>query len=170
MSKSKLYVLLLCLIYIGLGNVKSQSVVVHFASDSVTYFNQLTAFMQDARKDEGKFFMKEFELYWYGGKFSETYREGVYTVSNMMLKSKKKAFPDFRDYLYTVLSFIDNEYQTQASFLVWQETIKSMLSSRKRKSFTNYLKFSRGLFEENAIYISGAVKWAANNNNYDFFL
>jgi len=124
--------------------------------------------MEDARKEEGKFFMKEFELYWYGGKFSDTYREGVYTVSNMMLKSKKKAFPDFRDYLYTVLSFIDNEYQTEASFLVWQETIKRMLSSRKRKSFTNYLEFSRILFEENAIYKSGAVKWAADNNNYDF--
>jgi hypothetical protein len=147
---------------------KAQSVVVHFANDSVTFYNQLEAYMLDARKDEGKFFMKEFEFYWYGGKFTETYRQGVYNTCNAMLKAKKKAFPDFRDYLYTVLSFIDSEYQTESSFDVWQETINRMLSSRKRKSFTNYLTFSRNLFEENAIYKSGAVIWASDNSNYDF--
>ncbi|MEQ8324538.1 MAG: hypothetical protein RH916_07660 [Vicingaceae bacterium] len=153
----------------SLGNrVLAQSVVVHFADDSVTYYNQLEAFMKDARSDEGKIFMKEFEPYWYGGKFSENYRQGVYAVCNLMLKAKKKAYPDFRDYLYTVLSFIDSKYQTEESFGVWQETVTRMLSSRKRSVFGDYLSFSRNLFEQNAIYVSGAVTWGVDNSNYDF--
>lgn len=142
--------------------------MVHFSDDSVTFFNQLDAFMKDARKDEAKDFMKEFEFYWYGGKFSDTYRQGVYDICNAMLKAKKRAFPDFRDYLYTVLSFIDSEYQTESSFAVWQETIGRMLSSRKRKEFGDYLTFSRNLFEENAIFKSGAVVWVSDNAQYDF--
>ncbi len=146
----------------------SQNVVVHFANDSVTFLNQLEAFMLDARKDEGKIFMKDFESYWYGGMFSEAYRSEVYGTCNAMLKAKKRAFPDFRDYLYTVLSFIDSEYQTESSFAVWQETVNRMLSSRKRRVFGDYLTFSRNLFEENAMFKSGAVIWASNNANYDF--
>lgn len=148
--------------------VAAQNVVVHFANDSVTYLNQLEALMKDARKEEAKYFMEEFESYWYGGLFTEKYREGVYTMSNLMLKARKQAFPDFRDYLYTVLSFIDSKYQTEQSFEVWQETVKQMLNSRKRRVFGEYLTFSRNLFEENILYKSGAVIWAADNNNYDF--
>ena len=168
MKKFLFFLLFLTVFYSGIQEAKAQGVVVHFSSDSVTFFNQMNAFMLDARKDEGKFFMKEFESYWYGGKFTEGYRQGVYSVCNLMLKSKKRAFPDFRDYIYTVLSFIDSKYQTEASFDVWQETIVRMLSSRKRKVFGSYLTFSRNLFEENAIFKSGAVMWAADNNNYDF--
>lgn len=161
-------ILLLFVAVFHSGKIQSQSVVVHFANDSVTFYNQLDAFMSEARKDEAKDFMKEFKFYWYGGKFSETYRQGVYEMCNSMLKAKKQAFPDFRDYIYTVLSFIDSEYQTEASFGVWQETILKMLSSRKRTEFPDYLTFSRNLFEENAIYKSGAVIWVSDNANYDF--
>ena len=168
MKRILFFIFFVQIFFLGLQDLKAQSVVVHFSDDSVTFFNQMDAFMKESRKDEGKFFMKEFETYWYGGKFTEKYRQGVYSVCNLMLKSKKKAYPDFRDYIYTVLSFIDSKYQTEESFDIWQVTITRMLSSRKRRVFGNYLTFSRNLFEENAMYKSGAVMWAADNNNYDF--
>ena len=138
-----------------------------FPSDSIQFFNQMETFLTDARK-EGKDFMKQFEEVWYGGYFSEAQRRGVYNITNQMLNKKMRAFPDFRNYLYTVGSFVTSEFQTESSFDQWQATLLKLLDDRNKRNFANYLTFSDGLFSENALYVSSSTKWAANNNNYIF--
>ena len=162
----RLSFLIICTLLINSSSLKAQSVK-SFPSDSIEFFNTMEAFLVDARK-EGKGFMKQFEEVWYGGYFSENQRKGVYATTNKMLKKKLRAFPDFRNYLFTVGSFVVDSTQTEQSFEAWQGIIDRLLENRKKKKFTDFLNFCNGLFRENAIYTSASTVWAANNSNYLF--
>ncbi len=158
---------LLLFLLIGLGQTLKAQSPTSFPKDSIEFFNTMEAFLVNSRK-EGKDFMKQFQVVWYGGYFSESQREGVYAVTNKMLKKKLRAFPDFRNYLFTVGSFVVDENQTEESFEAWQGIIFKLLEERKKKKFTDFLEFCNGLFRQNAIYTSASTVWAANNNNYVF--
>ena len=138
-----------------------------FSSDSIAFFDEMEDYLSNARK-EGKDFMKQFKVVWYGGYFSETQREGVYAVSNIMLKKKLRAFPDFRNYLHTVGSFVVDSNQTDQSFQAWQGILLELLEDRNARKFTQFLDFCNGLFRENVIYSSASTIWSANNSNYTF--
>lgn len=127
----------------------------------------MEAFLVGARK-EGKDFMKQFKEVWYGGYFSDAQRNGVYSTSNKMLKRKLRAFPDFRNYLFTVGSFVTDENQTEQSFQEWQSIVDKLIQDRRKKKFTDFLEFCNGLFRENSIYISASTRWSSNNKNYFF--
>lgn len=138
-----------------------------FSSDSVEFFNEMNSYLSNARK-EGKGFMKQFEEVWYGGYFSENQRKGVYAVTNNMLRQKLRPFPDFRNYLFTVGSFVVDSTQTEESFDAWQSIIFELLKERKKRNFTNFLEFCNILFRENTMYSSASTIWSANNSNYLF--
>jgi hypothetical protein len=140
-----------------------------FPADSVAFFETMTDFLMQAREKEGKNYMlKDFIYDWYGGKFTEDQRKQVYEVTNLMLEKKKRPFPDFYNYLYTIQQFVNSKYQTPESFTTWHETLKKLLSKRNKKIFNDYLEFSSNLFYENLIYKSPNVQWASSNNNYKF--
>jgi hypothetical protein len=127
----------------------------------------MESFLSDSRK-EGKDFMKQFEEVWYGGYFTERQREGVYLISNRMLEKRLRAFPDFRNFLYTVGSFVVDENQTVESYEAWEGILLKLLEDRRAKNFTSFLDFCNDLFRENALYYSVSSSWASSNNNYIF--
>lgn len=154
-----------------LYSLAQQSSIKIFSSDSVKYFEEMKIFLSEARKDEAKDFMKEFQKSWYGGKFSEKQRKGVYHISNVMLEKKMRPFPDFVNYLNTVVSFVLSPYQNQESFDVWQEIVEKLIGGKSRKSkqmYADYIEVCNNLFSENLMYKSEAVSWTASNSNYIF--
>lgn len=165
--KSFFLPLTLFIIFISVFQDLKAQTPVSFPKDSIEFFNTINAYISGARK-EGKGFMKQFEEVWYGGYFSDKQREGVYNVTNTMLKKKLRAFPDFRNYLFTVGSFVTDENQTEESFEAWQGILFELLKQKRKRNFTNFLEFCNVLFRENAIYSSASTKWGANNNNYRF--
>ncbi|MBL4710461.1 MAG: hypothetical protein JKY48_18680 [Flavobacteriales bacterium] len=138
-----------------------------FSRDSTAFFEEMDAYLSNARK-EGKGFMKQFQEVWYGGYFSEKQRQGVYSVTNTMLKKKLRAFPDFRNYLFTVGSFVVDTNQTEESFEAWQGIIFELLKLKRKRNFTDFLDFCNELFRENAMYYSASTIWSASNSNYLF--
>ena len=146
----------------------SQTTIKHFSSDSTMFFDEMETFMTTSRREDGKLVMDEFSWDWYGGKFSDKQRESVYKVANLMLKKKKRAFPDFKNYLFTISEFVNSKYQTEESFFAWQEIVIKLVKSKNKKGFADYLHSCNSLFEENLLYKSNANSWAANNSNYQF--
>ena len=164
--KLLLKTLLIAVFICSSANLSAQTLD-KFSSDSIAFFNEMEDYLSNARK-EGKDFMKQFKVVWYGGYFSDTQREGVYDVSNIMLKKKLRAFPDFMNYLYTVGSFVVDSNQTDESFQSWQGILLELLQDRKSRKFTQFLDFCNGLFRENVMYGSASTIWSANNSNYRF--
>jgi len=139
-----------------------------FPSDSTEFFKSMRDYLSNVRSKEGKDFMKQFESVWYGGYFTEEQRTEVYKTANKMLERNYKPFPHFKDYLYTVGSFVTDETQSEESFISWQNTLSNLLEDRRQRNFISFMDFSSNLFRENAIYYSASNIWAANNNNYIF--
>jgi len=147
-------------------SLHSQTTLKNFTLDSALFFDEMEQFLTTSRKDEGMLIMDDFSWHW--GKFSEKGREEVYKMANLMLKKKKKAFPDFKNYLYTISEFISSEYQTEQNFKEWQKILLRLVKGRSKKKFSVYLKSCNSLFSENLLYKSAGNSWAADNSNYTF--
>ncbi|OFX78646.1 MAG: hypothetical protein A2X12_03625 [Bacteroidetes bacterium GWE2_29_8] len=119
------------------------------------------------KKKENKHFFEQFSLVWNSDKFSEQQRQAIYLTSNKMLKKKLKAFPHFKNYLLTLMSFVNTEQSLQ-SFSAWQKTLESLLNLTTSTKFIEFLSISNSLFSENILYQSNSVTWQADNNNYHF--
>lgn len=144
----------------------SQTTLKHFTSDSALFFDEMEQFLTKSRRDEGILIMDDFSWHW--GKFSEKGREEVYKMANLMLKKKKRAYPDFKNYLYTISDFVSSEDQTEESFKEWQKILAKLVKGRSKKKFTSYLQSCKSLFAENLLYKSASNSWSADNNNYTF--
>ena len=167
MIKSFKHIILLLCLFISFS-AYSQNKIKHFSSDSSLFFQEMEEFLTYSRKGDGAIVMDEFSWDWFGGKFSDQEREGVYKITNLMLKKRKKAFPDFKNYLFTVSNFVNSKYQTEQSFENWQEILVKLINGKSKKQFTDYLIACNVLFSENLLYKSAANSWAANNSNYAF--
>ena len=134
MSKGFLNKLLLVFIIVLCFSLqgKTQATITSFSKDSLKFLEEMTDFMEAARKSETKDFMKEFEPVWYGGIFSEEERNAIYNTCNFMLDRKMLPFPDFRDYLYTMMSFVKSD-QSIESLHAWQRSLEQIIESKKAK-------------------------------------
>ena len=138
-----------------------------FTPDSVKFLQEMTIFLTTQRKKEGKEFIELFTPVWYGGKLSESKRQRVYKICNRMLEKKMNPFPDFKGYLFSLISFVKTN-QPENSFQSWQETIENLINSTRTKKFSDYLAFSDALFSDNAIYKSASTIWQSSSSHYSF--
>lgn len=144
-----------------------QTSITRFTPDSVKFHNEISKFLEEARKKEAKEFMENFTPVWYGGIISDPERRAVYRTCNFMLEKKMQPFPDFQSYLFSVISFIKSN-QPKESFEAWQESIEKLIDSKNKKKFTEYLEFCNDLFSQNAIYVSNSVTWKPSSVDYQF--
>lgn len=144
----------------------SQTTLKHFTLDSAIFFDEMEDFLTKSRKSDGIIIMDDFSWHW--GKFSKKERGEVYKMANLMLKKKKRAFPDFKNYLYTISGFINSDNQTEESFIRWQKILVKLAKGRSKKKFTAYLESCKNLLSENLLYKSTANSWSANNSSYKF--
>src|SRR5690606_37155110 len=93
--------LLLSALFYCLLQLNAQTKIKQFTPDSTIFFQEMEEFLTYSRKEDGKLVMDEFSWDWFGGKFTDEQRNGVYKVTNLMLEKRKRAFPDFRNYLFT---------------------------------------------------------------------
>lgn len=148
--------------------VFSQTKLKHFSSDSTLFFQEMEEYLTYSRSAEGKIVMDDFSWNWYGGIFSDKQRKIVYKTSNVMLKNRKRGFPDFRNYLYAISNFVNSKNQTEQTFEEWNDIVMQLAKDKSKKKFTDYIQSCNDLFEENLMYKSSANEWAANNQNYRF--
>lgn len=168
LKKMRKKIILLFYICFASISLLAQTKIKSFSADSSAFFKEMEEFLSASRKEEGKAVMDEFSWDWFGGKFSNEQRSGVYKMANLMLDKKRKPFPDFRNYLFTISKFVNSKYQTPESFVAWQAILQQLVDDKNKNNFTNYLESCNSLFDENAIYKSAANIWKANNSNYKF--
>lgn len=159
------YLLILFLLISTFGYSQTQKA---FSEDPVKYLEEITDFFTAADKKEGREFMEQFTAAWNGGKFSESQRSTIIKTSNVMLKKRLKPFPDFKNYLGSLVSFINSPSQSGQSFVAWQTIIEKILSGKSTKNFTDFLAMSDNLFATNTFYKSTSTEWRSNNSNYSF--
>ncbi|NVO02474.1 MAG: hypothetical protein HXX09_07190 [Bacteroidetes bacterium] len=156
--------------FFQINESKSQTIK-KFTNDPVKFIEELKLFFSEIdnkdNKKEAKDLMEAFPLVWNSGKFTEKKKEQIYNISNLMLKRKMKPFPQFKNYLSALTSFV-NTNQTEASFTAWQTSLEKLINKSTSTQFVNYLEVSNDLFSQNILYSSNTTTWKSSNNNYTF--
>lgn len=141
-----------------------------FSKQPDKFLEEMILFFEDVNKKDkkkSKDFMEFFIEEWVSGKFSAVHKEHMYSICNLMLKDKMRAFPHFYEYLTTVISSI-NSGQNDNNFETWHKSLVRILIQSNSRQFLSYLEISKNLFTSNVLYSSRATTWKSSNNNYYF--
>ncbi len=144
-----------------------------FSADKDKYQAELIAFMQDvdkkSEKDKSKAFIESFPIEWNDPKYTQTHRDWMYKLSNLMLNNKFRPYPQFEAYL-DVMAVIAEKSKDLNSFIAWSKTVEKILEKRNSsRKFLDFMDFSMRLYTDNYIYFSSRTnQWKSSNSNFYF--
>jgi hypothetical protein len=118
-------------------------------------------------KKEVKAFMEEFTIVWNSPKYTANLKKATYKAFNLMVKKKLRILPEYKDYLSSVINFINSNH-SEDNFLTWQECVEKILNGKGIRNYSNYLEMSQNLFATNTFYKSSVVSYSSNNDKYIF--
>ena len=161
----KKFLFLLAVIVTASTGISSAQQLKSFTHDNEKYIQELQDFFAQGDPKAAKKLIEEtFLPVWNSGHYSTQQKERVYTMSDLMLKEKKKAV-DFENYLYALMSFAKS-MKPASDFDSFHDGMEQTIQKLSRKGFTSYLEVCRGLFTEYILFESPAVKWVAKFDAY----
>lgn len=137
-----------------------------FSEDNVKFPQELQTFLMETDKKETEVFFPEFLLYWNNKAYSGDQKDAIYRTTNTMLKKHMKAFPDFANYVKSLISFAKTK-QSDESFDAWQAGLDKLLEKSNRY-FNSFINTCNLLFLENTLYSSVSTKWKVTADSYSF--
>mgnify|MGYP006078335867 CR=1 FL=1 len=137
-----------------------------FPSDSTGFFKEVDGYFKSTKKPEARKFLRKFEDVWFGGYYTDEERAKIYEVCNKMNDKKMLPFPEFHNYLKSVMNYKLSE-KPYFIFQNWHVVIDKLLAGPKRR-YNQYLKFSVDLLESNALYKTNTITWQSSNSDFIF--
>ncbi len=164
--QKRTYLLTGCLLLIFSSYQSIAQTPKNFTRQTEKFLQEMEDFLALTNKKDAEDLIERFEPYWTGASFGNDQRERVYFTCDAMLKKRLKPFPDFFNYINTLIIFSESGLK-QNSFDAWHNGIDNLLTGTS-KSFSAYLGVCNGLFQGGYIYDSPAVKWRSSSMEYSF--
>jgi hypothetical protein len=155
------YIILL----ISSANVFSQSLK-NLTAEPKRFLEEMGSFLEETNDKEADQVMPKFSEIWTSTQFRPAWQEAVMRTSNAMLRKRMKAFPDFKNYLSALISFVQSG-STPQRFEEWQQSLDKLLLLPS-KNFAIYMIASNAMFAGNSLYESASARWFTDNNTYIF--
>ena len=76
-----------------------------FIHEDANFMEELMGFFVYTNEEKAEKIMEDFLPVWQSGAFSPAEKQRIYKMCDLMLKKRKKAFPDYENYVYTLISF-----------------------------------------------------------------
>jgi hypothetical protein len=138
----------------------------NFTSEPKKFLEEMQSFLEETNKKESEEVLSKFTDIWTSPKFQHAWQEAVMRTSNAMLRKRMKAFPDFKNYLTALVSFINGGGNSER-FESWQQSLDKLLLL-PTKNFTLYIAATNSLFASNSLYESASTRWFTDDGNYSF--
>ncbi|MFZ4401814.1 MAG: hypothetical protein ACOYO1_17425 [Bacteroidales bacterium] len=144
-----------------------------FSKDKNFFIEEIKSFFGDdknADKDQKASFevmLKDFEPLWNSTAIDDNQKKEILTATNLMLKLKMKAFPNFYSFFIAIIDFKKSN-QTQKSYNAWFKGVNSLLDFKRQRYFLPYLENTSNLLKFNYLYTSKAIRWYSTNNEFYF--
>lgn len=138
--------------------------ITSFSQEQEAFLSELAGFMNDSRKKEGRDFIEK-DLFnaFQSERIPIQIKIRVNKMCNLLLKHKKKAYPEFHNYLQTVIAYVDSKQQ-QDDFESWDDVCSEIISNKKLKKHHNpFLENSIGLFKNNTFFANRSVSWRSSS-------
>ena len=141
-----------------------------FSNDDDQFLKELADFFDTPNKNiskQGKNFIKNFTETWEAGKFTVEHQKKIKNTCNRLLELKYQPYPEFLDYLTTVLNVYNNGKEVK-TFDDWQLTLEKLMNAKKVKriELSNYIEFGKLLLSNNVLYQTNVLTWFSNSQNY----
>lgn len=137
-----------------------------FTHEDAKFIEELTAFFTQTSEEKAEKVMEEFLPVWQSGAFSSAQKTRIYTLCDLMLTKRKKAFPDYENYVYSLISFA-RSMKTGSTFNAFHDSMEGLLTKLSRKQFSAYMLVCKQLFVDRTLFESPAVKWVTNTDLYE---
>ena len=150
--------LLFSFLFIGVG-ICAFAQPKSFSKKPEVFIVELKDFMSSTKEAQAIEAFTKFEKYWKTNKFLEDHQLLIIKVGDEMLLNKMRITPDFELYCRTLVCAKDTaKGLSDQKFDFW---IKAVLTAAKAgtNQVRQLLKTSKGMFEENAVYVSESKKW-----------
>ncbi len=160
---------LLLTLFIGSysATIAQQNLKNFTTNNDIKYLEEVKELFTSADKDYGKKFYEEYELFWNGATLNKEEKADAIRISNLMLKRRLKAFPDYENYYKSLMLFASTTHPKK-SFETWQFCTDYLLNGKLFSRFVDYVKTTRTLLESNIIYSSQSTVWQSSNNSFTF--
>ncbi len=163
-----LYRTLLVAVSCGLLQLRVGAQTKAFSPDQATFLQEMTAFLVEADKKEGKPFMEiEFAPAWNGTFFSVGQRTRIVELSNQMLKKRFTAFPDFRDYLGSLTAFSASG-RPSTELDTYLTCLENAARSSRKQNLADLIAMGATLFKDNTFYKGASVQWRTRGPRFTF--
>lgn len=141
-----------------------------FSEDPNAFMKELEVLMTASKNPKLEELFKGFEKSYKSGVFTAEEITRIRQTGDKMLVQRMTANPYFTAYLQG-LSVVKKSELGESRFKNWHDVLDGMLASienRKLKPFEDFLDFSYGFFEKNALRKSDlGTTWLANASRYD---
>ena len=148
--------------------MKNYSQIMVFTPESEKFLKEVQSYLGVYNKADAKEFIKVFEPVWLGGTITPDQKAQIYETANIISQKKLKAYPEFKNYMLSVMNFAVNA-RSNEDFTDWHETFHKVLKNRDKKKISRFIETCTNLFNDNTIYLSTSKKWQSNNTNYQFY-
>ena len=158
---------LLCLLITSLP-AAGQSIK-EFPSEQDLFLPELNKFMGANLNESQQAILTSFGSLWLSGVFNPEEKGKIIHLSNLLLKRRARANPNFLEFLTTLSAFKQTE-GNQENFTPWYDGLVELLNN---KNFTlsnirRYFNITRGVLENGVLYTSPANEWKISSGEYRF--
>ncbi|MCF8246253.1 MAG: hypothetical protein K9J37_15915 [Saprospiraceae bacterium] len=144
-----------------------------FSEDPTAFLKEMEGLMTASKNSKMEDIFKDFEKSFKSGVYSEIEIMRIRLTGDKMLEQRMPANPYFTAYM-SALSLVKKSELGESRFKNWHDVLEGMLGSienRKLKPYQDFLDFSFGFFEKNALRASDlGINWIANASRYDLVL
>ncbi len=158
---------LLCLLFTSLP-AAGQSIK-EFPSEQDLFLPELNKFMGPNLTESQQAILTNFSSLWLSGAFDLEEKSKIISLSNLLLKRRARANPNFLEFLTTLPAFKQTE-GNQENFTPWYRGLVELLNSKKftLRDIRRYLSITKGVMESGVLYTSPANEWKIGSGEYRF--
>jgi len=158
---------LLCLLITSLP-VAGQALK-EFPSEQDMFLPELNKFMGTNLNESQQVILSSFGSLWLSGAFDLEEKSKIISLSNLLLKRRARANPNFLEFLTTLSAFKQTE-GNQENFISWYNGLVELLNSKNftLRDIRRYLNITKGVMEAGVLYSSAANEWKISSGEYRF--
>ncbi|MBE9511756.1 MAG: hypothetical protein IMY71_12840, partial [Bacteroidetes bacterium] len=159
---------LLCLLIISFPTA-GQSVK-EFPSEQDLFLPELNKFMGSNLNESQQAILTNFGSLWLSGTYDIEEKNKIISLSNLLLKRRARANPNFLEFLTSLSAFKLTE-GNQENFTPWYNGLVELLNKKNfiLRDIRRYLNITKGVMEARVLYTSSSNEWKIRSGEYRFF-
>ncbi len=163
----------LLFVFLVTERLSAQQDTTALSTDSETFFQQVSSILLNTPskkyQEKSQVILDRFYQRWTVGRFNKTEKESIRQLIEQMRTLKMRSYPYLYDYVYALMLLSESK-QTPKSIIGWHRYAELILVEKKQKDFTDFMKFTRDLLENDRIHFQRSVSWFQRQARYRFML